>query len=81
MAVGQQADDQALDHGVLPDDDPSDLAQQPLDEGALLVDPLLDGLDVVVHVASDRTVERRVARPIVPGCHTAMSTPCAGGTV
>jgi hypothetical protein len=46
VAVGEQADEQALDHRLLTHDDVADLDQEPLHERALLADLLLDDLDV-----------------------------------
>ena len=47
VPIGQQADQEAFDHVLLADDHLADLRDQPVDEDALLVDPVVDDLDVV----------------------------------
>ena len=46
MAAGEQADQDALDHRLLADDDLADLGGQLLDEGGLFVYQLVDDPDV-----------------------------------
>jgi hypothetical protein len=46
MAVGEQADEEALDHGLLAHDHPTYLVQKAVYEPALLLDLLLDDFDV-----------------------------------
>ena len=49
VAAGEQADEDALDHVALPDDDLLHLAEQPLGEGRLLLHQLVDDFDVIGH--------------------------------
>ena len=50
VAAGEQADEDALDHVALADDDLADLAEQLLGEGRLLLHQLVDDFDVVGHL-------------------------------
>ena len=47
VATREQADEDALDHVLLADDDLADLVGEAVDEGALLGDELVQGADVV----------------------------------
>ena len=49
VPVGEQPDEEPLDHVSLADDDPADLIQQAVDKGALRVNLLLNRFDIVVH--------------------------------
>jgi hypothetical protein len=46
MAPGEQADEDALDHGLLADDDLADFRGQVVDESGLLLDHFIDDTDV-----------------------------------
>ena len=47
--AAQQADEDALDHVGLADDDLADLCQHLVDEGALFADQLIHDSDVALH--------------------------------
>jgi hypothetical protein len=51
MAPGEQANENALDHGLLADDDLAHLRGQVFDEGGLLLDHFID--DTYVHAISE----------------------------
>ena len=65
VPAGQQADQDALDHRLLADDDLADLGAELVDEGGLFVDELVDDADVhggaqLTTDASARIFPRRV---------------------
>ncbi len=45
VAVGEQPDQQAVDQGLLPDDDRLDLADHVAEERAVLLDAIVGGVD------------------------------------
>ena len=63
VAAGEQADQDALDHVGLADDDLADLGQQLVDERALLGDQLVQCADVVHGMRDSRGREGDVATP------------------
>ncbi len=50
----EQADEDALDHVLLADDDLADLVEDRVHEGALALDQVVDDTDVVVHSLAPR---------------------------
>jgi hypothetical protein len=57
VAVGQQADEEALHHGALPNNDSPDFLKESGKKNALLLDFLLDDLDVAIHRLAYRPIE------------------------
>jgi hypothetical protein len=65
VAAGEQADEDALDHVVLADDDLADLGQHAVHEGALFADELVHDTDVALHGGASLSWQKRERKRMV----------------